>query len=401
MQSTDVRLDNVSKFFGATKAVDGLNLEIAAGAFTTFLGPSGCGKTTTLRMIAGFFDPDIGDIYIKGQRQNGLPPFKRNVSIVFQEYALFPHMTVFENIGYGLKVRKTPKAEMKRKIEEVVSILGLEGLESRGTHQLSGGQQQRVALARSLVLEPDVLLMDEPMSNLDAKLRVRLRAELRTLQQRLGITTIYVTHDQEEALSLSDVVAVMDHGRLQQYSDPWSLYFRPQNRFVADFVGLANFIPASVVGISSDTIQDDRKNGTGGADVTQVRVQVAGHEGDVITERVAGSGDSAAENNPSSIGVSNNLTVGNTVTLMVRPEWASLSPSNGSADNSPSDDELVLRGKVEAHSFLGTVIRYWVAVDQFDQLFVVDKEARSPLDVLSGTVTLKVPWSRIHLVPSE
>lgn len=361
-----MRLQGVTKRFGSTTAVDQLNLEIPSGSFTTLLGPSGCGKTTTLRMIAGFFDPDEGEIVIDGVRQNGLPPYKRNVSIVFQEYALFPHMTVAENIGYGLTVRKTPKAEQKRRIEEMAAILGLEGLEGRAPHQLSGGQQQRVALARSLVLEPDVLLMDEPMSNLDAKLRIRLRAELRSLQRRLGITTIYVTHDQEEALSLSDYVAVMDHGRLQQYSNPWDLYFRPNNQFVADFVGLANFLPAELLKVEGN----------------QATVRVAGEEGELTL------GD----------GSLNGARPKDAMTLVVRPEWAKLTPGN---DQSSSKDALRLLGKVESVSFLGTIIRYFISVEGFESWLVVDSDASSTGEHFDGQVTVEVPWTRTHLLPAE
>jgi len=361
-QKAHVRLSGVTKYFGTTAAVRSLDLDIPAGSFTTLLGPSGCGKTTTLRMIAGFFDPDEGEILINGKRQNGLPPFKRNVSIVFQEYALFPHMTVFENVAYGLKVRKTPKNVVQEKVAEVLDLLGLKGLERRSPHQLSGGQQQRVALARSIVLEPEVLLMDEPMSNLDAKLRVRLRAELRQLQQRLGITTIYVTHDQEEALSLSDQVAVMDHGTLMQHSDPWELYFRPRNRFVADFVGIANFIPAVV-----------EKSGGG-----KVTVTVAGQKGEVAVD----AGRAVPED-------------GARVTLMVRPEWCDATPA---AQAGGDRDSLVLSGAVESHSFLGSITRYWLTIDGLESLLIVDKEASPAGGALRGDVRVRIPWNKLHLV---
>jgi len=261
-------------------------------------------------------------------------------------------------------------AEIKERVERVLAILGLQGLEGRAPGQLSGGQQQRVALARSLVLEPDVLLMDEPMSNLDAKLRVRLRAELREVQQRLGITTIYVTHDQEEALALSDYVAVMDGGVLQQYSDPWELYFRPQNRFVADFVGLANFLPAAV-----------RPAGDG----VELAVGPCSHR---YADAPRGMLDAARRGSGNGRGAS--------VTVMVRPEWARLWPAGGP----DRDDVLILEGKVEAHSFLGTVIRYWVDLDEPGVQFIVDAsigpEAEQPL---KGRVRVEVPWARVHLVP--
>ena len=240
----DIALRDVTKRFGATAAVEGVSLRIADGELFTLLGPSGCGKTTLLRLIAGFYrPPDAGEIRFGDRRVDALPPWARNIGMVFQNYALWPHMTVRANITYGLRVRRLTAAEIARRLADGLRQVNLTGLEDRYPGQLSGGQQQRVALARALVLNPDILLLDEPLSNLDAKIRVQVRAEIRKLQQSLGITTIYVTHDQDEALSLSDRVAVMRDGRVQQVATPKTLYERPVNRFVADFVGTNNFIP--------------------------------------------------------------------------------------------------------------------------------------------------------------
>jgi iron(III) transport system ATP-binding protein len=239
-----IALRGVVKRFGTFTAVDDATLDIADGELFTLLGPSGCGKTTLLRLIAGFYrPPDAGEIRFGDRRVDALPPYARNIGMVFQNYALWPHMTVRANIVYGLRLRKLAAGEIERRLQEGLRQVNLVGLEQRYPGQLSGGQQQRVALARALVLSPDILLLDEPLSNLDAKIRVQVRAEIRTLQQALRITTVYVTHDQEEALSLSDRVAVMRDGRIQQVAAPKTLYERPVNRFVADFVGTNNFIP--------------------------------------------------------------------------------------------------------------------------------------------------------------
>ena len=218
------------------------SLDVEKGSFTTLLGPSGCGKTTLLRLISGFLEPQQGEIELDGVNQKGIEPNKRKIGMVFQDYALFPHMTVRKNIEFGLKLNKDTKAEADKKISQIAETLNLEDLLERYPDELSGGQQQRVALARALVLNPQVLLMDEPLSSLDSKLRERVREELRAVQQKLKITTVYVTHDQEEALSLSDKIAVINNGRLLQYGTPRDLYFKPQDNFTADFVGRANFV---------------------------------------------------------------------------------------------------------------------------------------------------------------
>ena len=244
-----VRLVNLTKRFGKVLAVDHLNLEIDHGEFVALLGPSGCGKTTTLLMIAGIYRPTEGLIYFDDRIVNDLEPKDRNVGMVFQSYALYPHMKVFDNIAFPLKLKKVPKEEIREKVHRVARLLHIEDLLDRKPGQLSGGQQQRVALARALVKEPDLFLMDEPLSNLDAKLRVEMRGELKRLQKDLGITTIYVTHDQLEAMTMADRIAVLNHGRLQQYGPPEELYRRPVNMFVAGFIGTTptNFIEGTLV----------------------------------------------------------------------------------------------------------------------------------------------------------
>ncbi len=246
MAGNHIVLHQVTKIFGEESepvvAVDNLSLEVPEGWLVTLLGPSGCGKTTTLRMVAGFEFPTAGEIYIGGERVDHILPNKRDTAMVFQSYGLFPHMTVFENVAYGLKVRRIPRQEIRRRVAEVLELTGLKGLEDRAPQQLSGGQQQRVALSRALVVQPKVLLFDEPLSNLDAKLRVEMRSELRKLQKRLSITSLYVTHDQEEAMSISDLLCVMHKGKVQQIGSPTEIYTRPANHFVADFIGQANFL---------------------------------------------------------------------------------------------------------------------------------------------------------------
>lgn len=260
-QNTGVSLKNIVKEFstpdgtGIFRAVDNVSVDIHEGEFVTLLGPSGCGKTTILRMIAGFEVPTAGDIYFGDAKVNDLSPDKRDSTMVFQSYALFPHYNVFDNIAYGLKNKKMSHDTIKDKVKAILELVGLESLESRNTNQLSGGQQQRVALARALVMEPAVLLFDEPLSNLDAKLRVYMRSEIRKIQRRIGLTSIYVTHDQDEAMSLSDRIIVMNKGVIEQVGTPHEIYQRPVSRFVAEFIGKANFIPATVEEKSADKVK--------------------------------------------------------------------------------------------------------------------------------------------------
>ncbi|MEN6477775.1 MAG: ABC transporter ATP-binding protein [Rectinema sp.] len=237
---TSIRISNLEKRFGDVVALADVNLTIGEGEFFTLLGPSGCGKTTLLRTIAGFYRQDKGDVFLGDELVNNVPAFKRNTGMVFQNYAVFPHMTVFENVAYGLRVRKRPAAEIDMRVKAALKNVHLEGYESRTPDQLSGGQQQRVGLARAMAIQPRVLLFDEPLSNLDAKLRVDMRDEIRSVQKALGITAVYVTHDQEEALVISDRIAVVNLGRVQQVGAPWDIYKKPANLFVATFVGKIN-----------------------------------------------------------------------------------------------------------------------------------------------------------------
>ncbi len=317
-----IRLVNVTKRFGKVVAVDKLNLEVKDGEFFTLLGPSGCGKTTTLRLIAGFYKPDEGEIYFDERLMNDIPPYKRNIGMVFQNYALFPHMNVFDNVAYGLRLRKLPRREIERRVKQILDLLNLKGLEHRYPHQLSGGQQQRVALARALVIEPEVLLLDEPLSNLDAKLRVRTRVEIRRIQRMLKITTIYVTHDQEEALSISDRVAVMREGRIEQIGTPVEIYENPASPFVADFVGVSNMLKG-VIRAKGDICV---------LEVEEVSLQVS----------------------PSMM-----IAPEAKVLAIIRPENIELSrvpPPKGTPN--------VLRGRVRMLEYLGSRIRYEVSLEE-------------------------------------
>ncbi len=342
-----LRLVEVTKRFGPTVAVDRVSLEIEEGSFFTLLGPSGCGKTTLLRVVAGFHLPDRGEVYLRERRITHLPPHLRGTAMVFQEYALFPHMTVEENVAYGLRMRRVPAAEARARVARVLELVGLVGQEGKYPHQLSGGQQQRVALARALVVEPEVLLLDEPLSNLDAKLRVRVREELRELQRRLGQTTVYVTHDQEEALALSDRIAVMNTGRVLQVGTPEEIYLRPASRFVAEFVGLANFLE--------------------GYWVSPGVVRTA--TGDLRVGQAAAPGGRAL--------------------LAVRPEEVRLHRG------APEGAVNLLRGRVRSVTFLGSVRRCTVELDGVS--WVVDvrgEESVRPAE----EVYLEVPPDRARVV---
>jgi ABC-type Fe3+/spermidine/putrescine transport system ATPase subunit len=355
-----LQLSGLRKTFDDAVAVDDVSLGIERGAFACLLGPSGCGKTTTLRMIAGFIEPDSGDILIEGTSQLGRSPHRRPTSIVFQDYALFPHMTVADNIAYGLRSARRARTEVDRRVHAMLELMGLEQLAGRYPRQLSGGQQQRVALARSVVTEPAVLLMDEPLSNLDAKLRVRLRTDLRALQQRLGITTVYVTHDQEEALAMSDVVAVMRDGRLEQVGAPYELYDRPRTPFVADFIGLNNFLAGVVQRIASETLV----------------VELAdGQQLEVPRERV-----------------SDDVTEGAAASVVVRPEALALV-----ADAADSAERCVV-GSLIGSQFLGPLRRHWVKVS--DAEVVVDEPDPGPTPVAGPgeTVRLRLPRDRITVM---
>ncbi len=322
-KASEVRLKDIGKRFGETWAVRNVSLHIQAGEFFTFLGPSGCGKTTLLRIIAGFAFPDEGSVWLDSQVVNTLPPWKRDVGMVFQSYAIWPHMTVFENVAFGLRERRVPRAKIEARVAEALRMVNLEGLEGRRPSQLSGGQQQRVALARTLVVQPRVLLLDEPLSNLDARLRAQMRLELLKLQRDLGITTIYVTHDQEEALALSTRIAVMSVGAVVQEGTPREIYEAPRERFVAEFVGAANLLGGQVrpaAGAALSVMTD-----------LGVEVQVARSAPDALAS--------------------------GRILLTIRPEAMDLLPLG-----SRSAGRNWLEGKVAASAFQGAAIQYEVEV---------------------------------------
>jgi len=311
-----LELTGVQKHFGATVAVEDFNLSAERGEFVSFLGPSGCGKTTTLRMIAGFEVPTAGTIVLDGTDITYRPPNRRDVGMVFQSYALFPNMSVADNVGFGLKVRRRPPDQIRKRVGELLDLVHLGDKISRYPYQLSGGQQQRVALARALAFEPQVLLLDEPLSALDAKIRVTLRHEIRAIQRQLGITTVYVTHDQEEALSLSDRIVVMSEGRIEQIGSPFEVYNFPTTAFVASFVGTLNVLPTAVV------------------DPSAGRLSVSGQEIRISRPVTARAGD--------------------TISLALRPEMVSL--GDGPAGSN------VLRGTVADVSFLGSIVRIRIRI---------------------------------------
>lgn len=305
MNAVSVKLEGIVKRFGSVVAVEKVDLELPAGKMVTLLGPSGCGKTTILRMVAGLERPSEGRIRFDDDDVTRLPAYLRDITMMFQSYALFPHMNVFHNIAYGLEVTKKPKAEIRERVAQVVAQVGLQGLEQRPVAALSGGQQQRVALARSLIMQPRVLLFDEPLSNLDAKLRKRVREEIRELQQQLGITSLYVTHDQEEAMAISDLVVVMNKGLIVQKGDPRSLYTQPNSRFVADFIGRANFFEATYDGQVvqvADYGYAYKQQGIGGKVTVMVRPEA-------VRVSIQGEGLSATMGNVAFLGSSTEFSV--------------------------------------------------------------------------------------------
>ena len=248
-----LELKNINKYFGKNHVIKNVSMNFKKGDFVTFLGPSGCGKTTILRMIAGFYEPDDGEILLNKRNIERVPPYARNAAMVFQEYALFPHMNVYENVSYGLSVKGMGKAEMDEKVKKALTLMQLQGMEARYPNQMSGGQQQRVAVARALVMDPEILLLDEPLSNLDAKLRESVRVELRDIQRQMNLSTIYVTHDQSEALSMSDCIVVLKDGVVHQVGTTQEIYFEPKTAFVADFIGTTNLL--AVKGVNAHEVR--------------------------------------------------------------------------------------------------------------------------------------------------
>jgi iron(III) transport system ATP-binding protein len=355
-------LDHLTKKFparskqgGEVAAVDDVSINIEKGQFVTLLGPSGCGKTTTLRLIAGFEFPTSGRILLDGARLDDVPPNRRDMAMVFQSYAIFPHLNVFENIAYGLKVRKVPTDEIRKRIDKIIALLKLTGLEDRAPNQLSGGQQQRVALARALVVEPKVLLFDEPLSNLDAKLREEMRFEIRDLQKRLGITAIYVTHAQEEALVMSDLIAIINKGRLAQLGTPQEIYERPNSKFIADFIGLADFLPVRLEACDPVSAQVFVGN-------TMLTV-------------------------PSKPG----LLQGQTATLFIRPNEVVF------ADGSMNQN--VVTGTIKQATYLGSHVDYRVELADKLSLRVQDSSARKY--AAGEIVTLHLPMEKCQLLLAD
>lgn len=355
--SSQVLLDlkNVNKVFGDNHVLKQICLQIERGKFVTFLGPSGCGKTTLLRSIAGFYTIDEGEIRIDGQLVNDLPPYKRGTPMVFQEYALFPHMTVFDNVAYGLDIQKRPEVEVQERVKAALAKVKLTGLEERYPHEMSGGQQQRVAMARALVMNSPILLLDEPLSNLDAKLREEVRVELRSIQQELGLTVIYVTHDQLEALSMSDYIVVFNKGAIDQYGTPHEIYYKPRTPYVADFIGTTNFVNAVV-----------REKADG-----------------IIVLEYGSQGRTAAV--PADEGVS----VGDKVLLSIRPESMRINAVHEEGD-------LIVGGTVRSSMFLGEKERYFILDDTMKE-WIVDAYDIG-LTKFAGSVTISADANKIHII---
>jgi spermidine/putrescine transport system ATP-binding protein len=360
----DVALERVTKRFGGFTAVDDLSLAIEHGEFFSLLGPSGCGKTTTLRMIGGFEDVTSGTIHIGETEVTDLPPFQRRVNTVFQNYALFPHLNVFENIAFGLRRRKTPTAEIRHQVAFMLELVDLAGYETRKPNQLSGGQQQRVALARALVNNPDVLLLDEPLGALDMKLRKQMQVELKRIQSEIGITFIFVTHDQEEAMTMSDRIAVMRHGRIEQLGQPEELYERPRTEFVAGFLGVSNLLDGEVQGRSGELLDIRLTDGT----VLRAPVEAA-----------------------------NGATQ---VRVGVRPEKLRVLPSASDAPSATSStqDVNVLAGTVLDASYIGVSTQYLVQTADGHKLTVYAQnlETSGASEVLSDGQHVTVTWRPQH-----
>lgn len=324
-------LRNITKRFGSLMAVNKVSFSLDRGRLVTFLGPSGCGKTTLLRVVSGFAEPDEGEVILDGENVTRKPPNARDTAMVFQNYALFPHMTVAQNIGFGMRIRKQSKDKIENEVKRLLALVKMEGLGERKPHELSGGQQQRVALARALSLHPKILLLDEPLSNLDANLRVNMREEIRRLQRRLGLTIIFVTHDQEEAMSISDLLVVMDQGVVKQVGSPTEIYEKPADEFVANFIGHINFFSGEVIGLSEDDMS---------LQIAQGRLKVT---------------------RPSFP-----VAIGDKVKLVVRPESINLVD----AGKELVGIENVIEGRIEVAMYIGSIIRY--TIRSAEQILYVD-----------------------------
>jgi iron(III) transport system ATP-binding protein len=325
-------LKNITKRFGDLVAVNDVSFSAERGKLVTFVGPSGCGKTTLLRVVSGFAEPDKGTVVLDGQNVTKKPPNARDTAMVFQNYALFPHMTVAQNIAFGMRIKKTPRAEITSEVTRLLALVKMEGLGERRPHQLSGGQQQRVALARALSLHPKILLLDEPLSNLDANLRVKMREEIRRLQRRLGLTIIFVTHDQEEAMSISDLLVVMDQGIVKQVGSPTEIYEKPADEFVANFVGHINFFLGKVMAVSGE----------------EMSLQI--DQGKLWVKKPSFP-----------------VAVGEQMKLVVRPESMDLVD----AKKELAGDENVIEGAIEVAMYIGSIIRYTIRAGE--QIVYVDR----------------------------
>ena len=355
-----VQFKGILKRFDSVVAVEKMDFDIEEGSLVTLLGPSGCGKTTLLRMVAGLEEPTDGDIFIKGVRINDTPIHKRNLGMIFQNYALFPHKTIFDNVAFGLKYRDVSKEEIKQKVTRTLEMVRLPGVENRMPSQLSGGQQQRIAMARAIVIEPDVLLMDEPLSALDENLREEMRREVDNLQHMLGVTTIFVTHDQREALSMSDKILVMKDGRKQQEGGPESVYNEPANHFVADFLGHSNFIQGEVV------------------DVDDHRVNVKIETGDVLFAENKGG-----------------FSKGDQVEMIVRAQRFDAFPRD---EFKPVDGMNHFEGRIKDRSYMGGEVSYFIEMETGREIHIISM-MRTQLYNVGESVSVQVAPHHCHLIP--
>ena len=363
VSEADIRLDRVSKHFHDVVAVDDLSLEIERGEFFSMLGPSGCGKTTTLRMIAGFEDASAGTIFLGGADVTNLPPFRRDVNTVFQNYALFPHLTVYDNVAFGPRRRHLSEADVRTRVQQMLELVQLRGYDRRKPSQMSGGQQQRVALARALINHPRVLLLDEPLGALDLKLRKQMQIELKRIQTEVGVTFVYVTHDQEEAMTMSDRIAVMRAGKVEQLGTPEELYERPATEFVAGFLGISNLLEGRVEAITDGLATVTLAGGT--------KVQVSS--------------------------TANECAAGQSVLIGVRPEKLRIQPASGEAVASPTATNL-LEGNVVDASYVGVSTQYVVSVDGSHEMtaYAQNVETSGLSEQLSQGERVRLTWNPQH-----